>query len=109
VFLLLVNGVLLIVGMFMETNTAILLLAPILVPVAKTFGVNPVHFAAIMLLNLEIGMITPPLAANVFVSCKISGLTMDKVLKPMMVFIAICIPVLLVTTYVPVFSTFFLR
>lgn len=104
VFLLMVNAVLLVVGMFMETNTAILLLAPILVPAAKAFGVDPVHFSAIMLLNLEIGMITPPFACNIFVSCRLANITMDKMLKPILGFIAVCIPVLLLTTYIPSLS-----
>lgn len=101
VFLLIVNAVLIVVGMFMETNTSILLLGPILIPTAQAFGIDPVHFGAIMLLNLEIGMITPPFACNLFVACRISGLTMDKLLKPILGFIGCCIPVLLITTYVP--------
>jgi len=101
VFLLIVNCVLILVGMFMETNTSILLLGPILIPTAQAFGIDPIHFGAIMLLNLEIGMITPPFACNLFVACRISGLTMDKLLKPILGFVACCIPVLLITTYVP--------
>lgn len=100
-FLLMVNAMLILVGMFMETNTSILLLGPILVPAAKAFGIDPIHFGAVMLLNLEIGMITPPFACNLFVACRISNLTMDKLLKPIFGFIAVCIPVLLITTYVP--------
>jgi len=109
VFLLMVNLVLIVVGMFMETNTSILLLAPILAPAAIAYGVDPIHFAAIMLLNLEIGMITPPFACNIFVACKLSGLSMDKILKPVLQFIAICIPVLLVTTYIPAVATIFVK
>jgi C4-dicarboxylate transporter DctM subunit len=101
VFLLIVNCVLILVGMFMETNTSILLLGPILIPTAQAFGIDPIHFGAIMLLNLEIGMITPPFACNLFVACRISGLTMDKLLKPILGFVACCIPVLLITTYIP--------
>ena len=70
---MLVNLALLVVGMFMETNTSILLLTPILVPVAKAYGIDPIHFGAILLLNLEIGMITPPFAVNVFVACKLGN------------------------------------
>lgn len=103
-FLLMVNAVLLIVGMFMETNTSILLLAPILVPAAIAYGINPIHFGAVMLLNLEIGMITPPFACNIFVACRIGNMSMDKILKPILGFIAVCIPVLLVTTYIPSIS-----
>ncbi len=106
-FLLLVNGVLLIVGMFMETNTSILLLAPIIAPAAKAYGVDPIHFAAIMLLNLEIGMITPPFACNIFVACRLADLSMDKILWPITGLIFVCIPVLLITTYVPAVSLFF--
>ena len=109
VFLLMVNVMLLVVGMFMETNTSILLLAPILSPAAKAFGVHPIHFAAIMLLNLEIGMITPPFAANIFVACRISNLSIDKVLRPLLGFVAICIPTLIITTYVPAISLFFIN
>jgi len=109
IFLLMLNLVLIVVGMFMETNTAILLLAPILAPTAVAYGVDPVHFAAIMLLNLEIGMITPPFACNIFVACKLSGLSMDKILKPILQFIAVCIPVLLATTYIPQLALLFVR
>jgi len=109
VFLLLVNGMLLIVGMFMETNTSILLLAPILAPAAVAYGVHPIHFAAIMLLNLEIGMITPPFACNIFVACKVANLSMDKILRPILGLIAVCIPVLIITTYVPQVSLFFIK
>lgn len=109
VFLLMVNVVLLIVGMFMETNTSILLLAPILAPAAQAFGVHPVHFSAIMLLNLEIGMISPPFACNIFVACRIADLSIDKVIWPLMGFIAICIPTLLITTYIPAVPLFFLN
>lgn len=108
-FLMMVNLVLIVVGMFMETNTAILLLAPILAPAAVAYGVDPVHFAAIMLLNLEIGMITPPFACNIFVACKLSGLSMDKIIKPILQFIAVCIPVLIATTYIPQLALLFVR
>lgn len=103
-FLLIANILMLLVGMFMETNTAILLLAPIMVPVAKAYGIDPIHFGAIMLLNLEIGMITPPFSCNVFVACRMEGITLDKVLKYVFGFIFICLPVLLLTTYFPSIS-----
>ncbi|MBP1760661.1 MAG: TRAP-type C4-dicarboxylate transport system, large permease component [Firmicutes bacterium] len=103
-FLLMVNAMLIIVGMFMETNTSILLLAPILVPAAVAYGINPIHFGAVMLLNLEIGMITPPFACNIFVACRIANLSMEKMLKYILGFIAVCIPVLLATTYIPQLS-----
>ncbi|NPV91133.1 MAG: TRAP transporter large permease [Firmicutes bacterium] len=104
IFLLLVNAMLLIVGMFMETNTSILLLAPILVPAARAYGVDPVHFGAIMLLNLEIGMITPPFACNLFVGCRLAGISMDKIVRPILGFIFVCLPILLAITYIPALS-----
>jgi C4-dicarboxylate transporter DctM subunit len=106
IFLLLLNLLLIIVGMFMETNSSILLLGPILIPMAISFGVDPIHFASIMLLNLEIGMITPPFAANIFVGCRVGKTSMDKVLPKMMPFYICCLVVLLVTTYVPQFPLF---
>ena len=105
VFLLLINIMLIIVGMFMETNSSILLFGPILIPVAISYGVDPIHFAGIMLLNLEIGMITPPFAANLFVGCRVAGLNMNDILKDMLPFFAACVGVLLLTTYVPSIAT----
>lgn len=101
VFLLILNVLLIIVGMFMETNTSILLLGPILIPVATSFGVDPIHFASIMLLNLEIGMVTPPFAANLFVGCKVGKVTLDEVFPHMIPFWVACLAVLLVVTYIP--------
>ena len=105
VFLLIVNVVLILVGMFLETNCGILLFTPIFVPIAQAYGIDPIHFGAVMLLNLEIGLITPPFAANLFVGCKMSKLRIDQVIKPLLPFYACCIPVLLITTYWPAFST----
>ena len=101
VFLLILNLLLIIVGMFMETNSSILLLGPILIPIATSFGVDSIHFAGIMLLNLEIGMITPPFAANLFVGCRVGNVTIDKVLPSMIPFFVACLIVLLLTTYIP--------
>ncbi|MCO7122993.1 TRAP transporter large permease [Ihubacter massiliensis] len=106
IFLLILNILLIIVGMFMETNSSILLLGPILIPVATSFGVDPIHFAGIMLLNLEIGMITPPFAANLFVGCRVGKVSMDQVLPFMVPFFIACVIVLLITTYVPQVALF---
>lgn len=108
-FLMFVNLALLIVGMFMETNTSILLLTPILVPAAKAYGIDPIHFGAVLLLNLEIGMITPPFAVNIFVACKLGGSTMDKVLKHNILFCLLCLPVLIATTFMPSLSMYFVN
>ena len=104
VFLIIVNLILILVGMFLETNCGILLFTPIFVPIAQQYGIDPVHFGAVMLLNLEIGLITPPFAANLFVACKMSKLRIDQVMKPLLWFYACCIPVLIITTFWPAFS-----
>lgn len=101
VFLFILNILLIIIGMFMETNSSILLLGPILIPIATAYGVDSIHFAAIMLLNLEIGMITPPFAANLFVGCRIGKLPMNEVLPKMSPFYVACVVALVITTYVP--------
>ncbi len=99
-FLLLVNVFLLIVGMFMESGAAIILLAPILAPIAHELGVDPLHFGFIMVLNLAIGMATPPVGVCLFVSCGITGLSLEVISKNAMKFIGAEIAVLLVVTYV---------
>lgn len=79
--LLLINLMLLVVGTFMETNAAIIILAPIFFPVTLQLGIDPVHFGIIMVANLAIGMITPPLGVNLFVACGISKLTIEQLVK----------------------------
>ena len=106
VFLIIVNLILILVGMFLETNCGILLFTPIFVPIAQQYGIDPVHFGAVMLLNLEIGLITPPFAANLFVACKLSKLRIDEVMKPLLWLYLCCIPVLIITTFWPEFSLF---
>ena len=106
VFLLCTNILLILVGMFLETNAGILLFAPILIPVAQAYGIDLIHFGAILLLNLEIGLMTPPFAGNIFVACKLTGVPMDKMLPKMIPFFGACLPVLLITTYWPSFSLF---
>lgn len=104
VFLLIANVLLLVLGSFMETNTSILIVAPILFPVAAAVDVDPLHFSAIMLLNLEIGMITPPFAANLFVSAGLADTTMDRVIRPLLPFFGVALGVLCMTTLFPEFS-----
>lgn len=104
IFLLAVNILLIIAGMFLETNAAILLFAPMLIPVAKAYGVDPLHFGAIVLVNLEIGLLTPPFAACLFVGCKMTRTTINEVMKPMIPFYICCLPILILVTYWPDFS-----
>ena len=107
VFLLLVNILLLIVGCFMETNSAIMIIAPILLPVAKQLGVDPVHFGIIMVVNLAIGLLTPPLGMNLYVASGIANKKVsDMFSKYLIGYIVVSVAVLMVITYIPAVSTF---
>lgn len=104
IFLLIVNLLLILVGMFMETGAAIILLAPILAPIAGKLGIHPLHFGFMMVLNLAIGMITPPVGVCLFVSCGITGLSLEKVSAAVMRFAAAEFAVLVLVTYIPSIS-----
>ena len=105
VFLLLTNIFLLITGMFVETLAAIIILAPILAPVAIHYGIDPVHFGMIMIVNLAIGMVTPPLGVNLFVACEIAGIRIDQLIRPLLIFLAVLVVDLLIISYLPWLST----
>ena len=105
VLLLIVNVFLLLVGMFMEDVSGILLAAPLLLPVVNEAGVHPVHFAAIVGTNLGMGLITPPTAPILYFGTLIGNTTLAAVLKPTLVFVFLAyFPVVLVTTFVPELS-----
>ena len=103
-FLLTVIILLLLVGMFVETSAAILVLAPILAPVAISYGVDPVHFGLIMVLNLALGMITPPLGVNLFAASAVAQIPVERIIPQLVWFILTIIAVLLIVTYVPAVS-----
>ncbi len=109
VFLLLVNLFLFVVGMFMETFAAIIILAPVLAPVATQLGIDPVHFGLIMIVNLAIGMVTPPVGVNLFVACGIANITMEQLMRPLLIFLAVLIANMFVITYVPWLSLALIR
>lgn len=102
--LLLINVLLLIVGCFMETLCAIMILAPILFPVVTALGVDVTHFGIIMVVNLAIGFITPPLGVNLFVASRVGETTLDTVIKGIIPFLVLMIVILLFITYVPAIS-----
>ena len=106
VVLLLINIFLFIVGMLMETLAAIIILTPILLPVVTQLGVDPIHFGVIMVVNLVIGMCTPPVGVNLFVGCRLGGITVDKMVKWLIPLVGSLLVVLMIVTYVPVISTF---
>ena len=101
IILLLINALLLLVGCFMDTTPAILILAPILMPVAASIGVDPIHFGLIMVTNLAIGFITPPLGINLFVASRIADSPMEVILKGIMPFIAVMLGCLALITFIP--------
>jgi TRAP-type transport system large permease protein len=100
-FLLLVNVLLLFMGMIMETGANAILLGPILMPLAIRLGIHPVHFALIMLVNLNIGLATPPLGVCLFVACPIAGVSMMKISKAIAPFIIMEIAALMLITFIP--------
>lgn len=106
-FLLAVNLVLFLVGMFIETSASIIVLAPILAPVAVLFGVDPVHFGLIMVVNLAMGMITPPFGVNLFAACQVAGISLDKIIRNLIPFVLVIISCLAIITFVPEVSLFF--
>lgn len=100
-FLLGVNAALFLIGMFIETSAAIIVLAPILVPVASHFGLDPVHFGVVMVVNLALGMITPPFGVNLFAACTVARISLDQMVMKLMPFVAVVLGCLMVVTYVP--------
>ncbi|PAU79511.1 TRAP transporter large permease [Halomonas salipaludis] len=100
-FLLVVNALLLVVGMFIETSAAILVLAPILTPIAMQFGVHPVHFGLVMVVNLALGMITPPLGVNLFAACAVAKISIDQMLPWLLRFVLVVLACLMLITYLP--------
>lgn len=103
-FLLGVNAALFVIGMFIETSAAIIVLAPILVPVAVFFGIDPVHFGMIMIVNLALGMITPPFGVNLFAACTVARISLDRIVPHLLPFVLVILGCLAVITYVPSIS-----
>jgi len=104
VMLLLINVLLLLLGTFMDMAPMILICTPIMLPVMKALGVDPVHFGMIMLLNLGIGLITPPVGPTLFVGCAIGKVTMEEVSRELWPFYGAMCVALLIITYVPALS-----
>ncbi|TCK30343.1 C4-dicarboxylate transporter DctM subunit [Ancylobacter aquaticus] len=103
--LLLINLMLLVVGMFLDSGPAILLMTPILAPVAAHLGVDPVQFGLVMVINLTIGLLTPPVGTALYLASSISGVPVMKLSRAMLPFIGIMLAVLALVTYVPGFTS----
>ena len=101
VLLLIINVIYLIMGTFMETNAAIILTVPILLPIVTAVGVSPVHFGIVTIINLAIGFVTPPLGANLFMASAIGGVPLNKLAKDIWPWIGMAVAALLLITYIP--------
>ena len=104
-FLIAVNLLLLLGGQFMEPSGLLLIVAPVVFPIAMELGVDPVHLGIIMVVNMEIGMITPPIGLNLFVTSGITGMSLIQVVRAALPFVAVLFLFLILVTYVPIMST----
>ncbi|AKH21138.1 TRAP transporter large permease [Sedimenticola thiotaurini] len=104
-FLIVVNVLLLIGGQFMEPSGLLIIVAPLVFPIAMTLGIDPIHLGIIMVVNMEIGMITPPVGLNLFVTAGVSHMSMMRVVKAAAPWLAIMFLFLIIVTYVPWIST----
>lgn len=102
--LLLVNILLFIVGMFLDAGPAIIILGPILAPIFSSLGVDPVHFAIVMTVNLTVGLLTPPMGLVLFATSAVSGLRVETIARAVLPFLAVEFLVILIITYVPAIS-----
>ncbi len=101
VILIIINLILLFVGTFMDMTPAVLIFTPIFLPVAIQMGIDPIHFGIVMVMNLSIGLCTPPVGSILFVGCSVAELPIMKVVKPLIPFFIAMIITLLVVTYIP--------
>jgi C4-dicarboxylate transporter DctM subunit len=104
-FLVIVNVILLIGGQFMEPSGLIVIVAPLVFPIAISLGIDPIHLGIIMVVNMEIGMITPPVGLNLFVTSGVAGMSMMRVVKAALPWLGILFIFLIMVTYIPWIST----
>jgi len=104
--LLIINALLLVVGIFLETSAAIIILTPILVPIVSALGIDLVHFGIIMIFNLAIGFVTPPVGINLFVAANIAGTKFESLMKAIIPFLIIMILDVIIISFIPGISLF---
>jgi tripartite ATP-independent transporter DctM subunit len=104
VILLIINLILLIVGIFMDMTPAVLIFTPIFLPIVTAMGVDPVHFGIIMVLNLSVGLCTPPVGSVLFIGCSVANVKIDKVIKPLAPMFVAMFVILMLVTYIPQIS-----
>lgn len=104
VILIIINFILLFVGIFMDMTPAVLIFTPIFLPVVTSMGIDPIHFGIVMVMNLCIGLCTPPVGSVLFIGCSVAGISISKVIKPLIPLFIAMVVVLLIVTYVPELS-----
>jgi C4-dicarboxylate transporter DctM subunit len=105
-FLLVGNFILLVAGNFMEPTGIILILAPIFFPIATQLGIDPIHLGVIMVVNMEIGMVTPPVGLNLFVTSGVTGMNLVQVTKAALPWLMVLLVFLVIITYIPQITLF---
>ncbi len=100
-FLIVVNILLLIFGNFMEPTSVVLILTPIIFPIATQMGIDPVHLGIIMVLNMQIGLVTPPVGLNLFVTASVANMSMEEVIQAALPWLMVLLSVLIIITYIP--------
>jgi C4-dicarboxylate transporter DctM subunit len=99
--LIVLNILLLVAGNFMEPTSVVLILTPIVFPIAMELGIDPVHLGVIMVLNMQIGLVTPPVGLNLFVTAGVAKMSMEKVIQASAPWLAVLLAVLIAITYIP--------
>ena len=98
------NVLLLLAGNFMEPTSVVLILTPIVFPIAMQMGIHPIHLGVLMVLNMQIGLVTPPVGLNLFVTAGVAGMSMEEVIRAALPWLMVLLVVLLMITYIPAIS-----
>ena len=109
VALLLINVFLIFVGMVMETVAAIIILVPVFLPIVQTLGIDPLHFGLVVSFNLIVGLLTPPVGVALFTTSIVTGVSLQKLIKPIWYWVGMALFILILITYIPDLVTFLPR
>lgn len=104
IIFLIINMILLFIGIFMDMTPAVLIFTPIFLPIANQFGVDPIHFGIMMIMNLCVGLCTPPVGTVLFIGCSVANVKIEQMIKPLLPFFAAMVITLLLVTYIPELS-----
>jgi tripartite ATP-independent transporter DctM subunit len=104
IILLIINMILLFVGVFMDMTPAVLIFTPIFLPIVVDLGIDPIHFGIIMVVNLSVGLCTPPVGSLLFIGCSVADISIVKVIRPLIPFFIAMIVALMLITYIPIIS-----